>query len=208
MTRQNKPTMLNPLDTVRKVTDQSLGIPSTLDTDRRIATLERAVVLLTQRLDSRSAPSPLAGASMTDIMSVFEYIIPGVVYGKSVKGSVTPTAITSTTGTTVTSFSLGPLQKGVPYLVFAVGKVNANADPTGFIYAMIRIVNSGAGIDGEQTGTASGERALEAPNGATVVGEGASINVAVRSRVTTGSGSVNDASVWAVGVPLNFAVIA
>ena len=208
MARQNQPTLLNPLDTVRKQTDQSLGIPSTIDTESRLAALERETVQMKRLIERLLMPSaPLAGADMTDILSVLEFIVPGIVRGKAVKGSVTPTAVTSTTGTTITSFNLGPLMKGVPYVVFGVAKVNANADPTGYIFAMIRIVNSGAGVDGEQTGTAAGERALVSPNGLEVVGDGTSINVAVRARVTTGSGSVNDASVWAVGIPMNFAVI-
>lgn len=200
--RRNPPTLVNPADVVQSATDRQLGITAQRTILQRLDALERGMAALTG-----AASNPLARIEST--VSLLEYLIPGLVWGKAVKGTTTPTSVTSSTGTTITNTNIGPLVAGMPYLVLAIAVNASNSDPGGFIFASVRIESTGTSTDGMQTGTAAGERTLVAFDGKTVTGTGATINIAGRARNSAGglTGSVNDATVLGVAIPTQFAVI-
>jgi hypothetical protein len=206
--RQHAPTLVRPMSAVEKATERNTGILTMLDLATDIAALKRDVADLRATIARTSEPSFDIAAMLTQIglsdpLQSIDYITAGPIPGSTVKGSTSPASVTSTTGTTITSFNLGPLIENVPYAVIAVASMAANADPAGFIFSMVRIGASGTSVDGMQTGTASGERTLVAPTGTVVIGAGSTINIAARARLSAaGAGSVNDASVWALAIPL------
>jgi len=204
--RQNKPTLVDPNNTVTRQTDQTLGIPTLHSLDLRLSAVERAMSLLTQRLDA--VPPSQTFTNMEALLGVLEFIVPGLVWNKGIKGSVTPTSVTGTSAVTIVSASLGPLAKGVQYLVLALAANASNADPAGFIYACSRIEAAGTTDDGMQTGTASGERTLMSFSGKLVVGTGVTITNSSRARLSAaGSGSVNDAAILTLGIPTGYPIL-
>jgi hypothetical protein len=207
--RTHKPDLVRPSDTVFNATNKQFGVPTLRDLMREIDQLKRNQAVLQSTLSAITIPS---GQDLldelglqTDPLSNIDFKFAQPVFARALKGSVTATVITSTSGTTVTSANTSDrLIGGVPYLCFGVGKINANADPTGFIISLIRMEATGTSEEGERTGTAAGERGLSAPATARIIwGNDTTINFAVRAKVDTGTGSVNDASVWGICLPLN-----
>lgn len=130
------------------------------------------------------------------------YGTPRILTTRAVKGAVTPTNVTSTTGATITNSNLGPLLIGVPYLVFAQADMDMNAPAGQSIIAVVRIGASGANVDGTRTATVGGERRGSAWDFQIVLGAGTSVNIAGRARVTGGTGTINDCISVGWAIPL------
>lgn len=108
-----------------------------------------------------------------------------------------------TTVVTVASKNTGTLASGKRYFVFARADMQASAPAGGYIDAYVRITAAGSNTIGTRQGTESGERSIWAQDAAIVTGTGASINVAARSASTLSGGSVSDASVYYLCIPLD-----
>jgi hypothetical protein len=197
--RRNPPTLVNPEDVVFAATDRQFGVTPRQTLEERLAAVER---LLAQRDGERShAPRPApAGA----LLAALAYATPGLPAVKAAKGSITADSVSSTTGTTIVNGNTSSvLAAGVPYLVIGVAAMAANAPSGQSIISQVRIEASGTNTEGMRTATVSGERTLVAVEIKTVVGTGATINIAGRARVTGGTGSINDAVVFGLCIPLN-----
>jgi hypothetical protein len=191
--RKNPPKLIQPDAVVSRATDRSLGLRSQLQLQRELDQLGRRVNVPVSAADSAD---PFANGVPAHL-----HPFSGILTG-STKWDHTAQTITSTTGTTVGNFNLGPLLAGVSYQVKMHCEMAANA-PSGFlIYAVARIEASGTNVDGMDTATVGGERTLTAFDAKIVVGTGASINIAARSRVTGGTGSINSGLAWAEAIPL------
>lgn len=192
--RRNTPALIDPSRATSAVVDRSLGAPSAADTADRLDQLERRIYELT-RVVERSQSKPL-----TSIHSLLSFASPGILTTFALKGSVTATNIT--TPTTVTNSNLGPLIAGTRYLVIAIAQMGMNAPAGQTIYAAVRIEASGTTVDGIQTQITAGERDGMAIDFKEITGTGASINIAGRARVTSGTGTVTDCISVGIAIPL------
>jgi hypothetical protein len=193
--RRNAPHLIDPKRAAIAVIDRSLVGTSDVQLLDRLDQMERRINELTNIL-SRQLPVtlpqefPLSWAS------------PLVLQTSNVKGSVTATNVTSTSGTTITNSNIGPLIAGIPYQVFAFAGMAINAPAGQTIITCARIEATGSTIDGTRTTTTGGERWGIAVDSKVVMGTGASINIAGRARVTGGTGTVNDAISYGWAIPL------
>jgi hypothetical protein len=105
----------------------------------------------------------------------------------------------STTEATVLSLSIGPLINGVLYDVIGFGIAQAGGG-AGFLDIGIKL-GTDATVFGMRVGTVGGERPVAASDDAPVTGTGASVTVALRAVVTTGTGAVVAAHVFAFAIP-------
>jgi hypothetical protein len=199
MSRRNPPTLVDPTDVVTRATDRQLGITPSRSIEERLATLERLLARQDREVARALRQTP-AGA----LLAGLAYATPGLPKVQAAKGSVTADSVTSTTGTTIVNGNTDKaLVAGVPYLVIGVAAMAANAPSGQSIISQVRIEASGSNTEGMRTTTVGGERTLVAVDIKTVVGTGSTINIAGRARVTGGTGSINDAVVFGVCVPLN-----
>lgn len=109
----------------------------------------------------------------------------------------------STALTTVANKNTAVLTSGKRYFVYARADGQGNAPATGFIQMYVRIEAGGSNTPGTSTGVASGERPIWAQDAKIVVGTGSAINVAARAVTDTGTGSISDASVHFIIIPLD-----
>lgn len=193
MTRQNPPALIEPVNSVRRMTDKRLGVRS----DRDV--IDQLDELLRVAGDQNREVARLR--SMVSAAGVLSMASPNIVTTYSAKGSITATNVTSTTGTTITNSNM-TLIAGVRYLVIAVAGLTLNAPAGQSIISVVRIEATGANTDGTRTATVSGERWGMAFDAKEVVGSGSSINIAGRARVTSGTGTVNDAISFGIAFPL------
>lgn len=192
--RRNAPNLIDPSRATSAVVDRSLGAPSEADTANRLDQLERRIYELTREVE-RLRSGIVAPA-------VFSFASPLALTTTNLKADVSPTNVTSTTGTTITSSNVGPLVAGMPYLVIAFAGMAINAPSGQTIITCVRIEAGGTTNDGTRTTTVGGERWGIAFDAKTVMGTGASINIAGRARVTSGTGTVNDAISYGIAIPL------
>lgn len=192
--RQNRPAMVDPRNTIQAATDRQLGISTPVALEDRIAELERQIAAQNQTI------ARLLRQTIRE--EPIGFVTPQVLTTRSVKGAVTATNVTSTTGTTITNSNLPALLIGVPYLVFAESDMDMNAPAGQSIIACVRIGSSGATIDGTRTATVGGERRGTAWDAQIIIGTGASVNIAARARVTGGTGTVNDCISFGWAIPL------
>lgn len=191
--RQNRPALVDPRNTIQAATDRQLGIGTPVALEDRIAELERQIAAQNQTI------ARLLRQTIRD--EPIGFVTPQVLTTRGVKGSMTTTNST-TGGATITNSNLGPLLIGVPYLVIAIAGMALNAPSGKTIYACVRIEASGTTVDGTQTTTVGGERWGLAMDMKVVMGAGSSINIASRSRTSSGTGTVNDAMHAAWAIPL------
>lgn len=190
MARKHAPRLVQPDQVVSRETGRALGLRSQLQDQREMRRVVRKLA---------TATAPVADETGTIIGHV--HPLYPIIADKAVTDH-TAQSVSSTTGTTIVNFNLGPLVAGVPYLVKMACHIALNAPSSGFIYAVARIEASGTNVDGMDTGTVSGERTMAAFAQKIVIGTGASINIAGRARVTSGTGSANSGLVWAEAIPL------
>lgn len=105
--------------------------------------------------------------------------------------------------TTVANQNTGVLASGKRYFVYARADGQGNAPSGGNIQMYVRIEAGGSNTAGTTTGVASGERPINAQDAKIVTGTGATINVAARAGTDTGTGSITDASVHCIVIPLD-----
>lgn len=105
--------------------------------------------------------------------------------------------------TTIANKNTGTLASGKRYFVYARADGQGNAPATGNIQMYVRIEAGGTNTAGTTTGVASGERPIWAQDAKIVTGTGAAINVAARAGTDTGTGSITDASVHFLVIPLD-----
>lgn len=192
--RLNPPRMVNPVESVRRQTGRALGIQDMFELTNRLGQIDETI----RRFGRQMASADEVESALDDVSR----IAPLIQHTVSVKGSMTPTAVSSTSGTTIVNSNIGPLIAGVPYLIVAFAGMALNAPAGQSIIACTRIDSSGSTIDGTRTTTVGGERWGMGMSFLTVVGTGSTVNVAGRARVTGGSGSINDAISAAMAFPL------
>lgn len=193
MTRRNAPALIDPRNALRSIADKQLGDINPYDLLARIESLEHTISQMSDD-DARNLPISFP----QEIMRAS----PLILTTSNVKGSVTPTNVTSTTGTTITNSNTNPLLIGIPYLVFATSGMAINAPAGQTMIVCVRIEAAGTTVDGTRTTTVGGERWGMAWDFKVVMGTGASINIAGRARVTGGTGTVNDAMSAGWAIPL------
>lgn len=193
MTRRNAPALIDPRNALRSIADKQLGDINPYDLLARIESLEHTISQMSDD-DARNLPISFP----QEIMRAS----PLILTTSNVKGSVTPTNITSTSGTTVANSNIGPLLLGIPYVIVAYAEMDMNAPAGQSIIAVSRIGSSGANVDGTRTATVGGERRGSAVSFLVTMGAGSSVNVAARARVTGGTGTINDAMSWGIAFPL------
>lgn len=192
--RRNAPSLIDPRNAVLSRTDRQLGISEPVDIMARLDRLERELASQNQTLNR------LLG--MVDRDDQISYGTPQILTTRAVKGAVTATNVTSTTGLTITNSNLPALAIGVPYLVFAEADMDMNAPAGQSIIACVRIGAAGATVDGTRTATVGGERRGTAWDFQIVIGTGAVVNIAGRARVTGGTGTINDCISVGWAIPL------
>jgi hypothetical protein len=190
--RRNAPRLIDPKNDAMRHTDHQLGIELPMEHGDRLSEVERQIADLNWQVQNLR--------SRLQVVEPFAFASPGILTTFNLKGSVTATNITGTT--TVTNSNIGPLIAGMPYLVIAIAQMGMNAPAGQTIYAAVRIEAGGTTVDGTQTQITSGERDGMAIDFKTVVGTGASINIAGRARVTSGTGTVSDAISVGIAIPL------
>ncbi len=190
--RQNAPALIDPHDAVRRATDRNLGIPQQHDVQATLAQFERLFGQQNRELNQ------LRG--MLAMAEVMAYASPDILTTMSLKGNMTATNVTSTSGTTITNSNM-TLTAGVRYLVVAIAGMAMNAPAGQSIVCCTRIGSAGATIDGTMTTTVGGERWGMSISFLNVVGTGGSLNIAGRARVTGGTGTINDAISAGIAIP-------
>lgn len=194
--RRNAPALIDPAKDVQERASAAIGLETVAGLARRIDVLERLVSGLNRQvIDLRDA------RAVTSLFDTIALGSPDVLTTVNVKGSITATSITSTGGTTITNGNITPIA-GVRYLVIAYAALTLNAPAGQTIWSCTRIGASGSTIDGMQTATPSGERTGVAISVLEVIGDGASLNIAGRARVSGGTGTVNDAISAGIAIPL------
>lgn len=191
--RQNAPRLIDPKNALQAVKERSFGIPDANDLLARIAGLDRLIGDQNRELQQLR--------SLLSIGQALSYASPAVLFTPNVKGSVTPTNVTSTSGTTITNGNITPAI-GVRYLIVAFAGMAINAPAGQSIIVCTRIGASGSTIDGTRTTTVGGERWGISISFLEIIGDGSSVNVAGRARVTGGTGTVNDAISAGIGIPI------
>lgn len=194
--RRNPPVLIDPVRDLNQRTDNALGLKTIDAIDRRLSALESLVSdIVRQRFDPAD-PIAIIGA-----VERLSRASPDVLTTINVKGSITATNVTSTSGTTITNGNIAPIA-GLRYLIIGIAALALNAPAGQTIYSCMRIGASGTTVDGMRTATPSGERTCVAIDVQTITGDGSSINVAGRARVSGGTGTVNDAISIGIGIPL------
>lgn len=194
--RLNSPALVNPMRDVQQRTSNTIGLPTLAQLASRIDAIETLIASMNKTsINQRSV------ASVINAVSALAYASPDVLTTVNVKGSITATNITSKSGTTITNGNITPVT-GLRYLVIAFAALTLNAPAGQTIWSCTRIGASGSTIDGMQTATPSGERTGIAISVLEVIGNGASLNIAGRARVSGGTGTVNDAISAGIAIPL------
>jgi len=121
----------------------------------------------------------------------------GIVANSAVK-TYTGTSVTTTTTTLATATVT--LVNGVVYDVIGWAGAQGSAPSTGFLDLIIS-VGSAADATGTRCGTASGERPIFAFDKEVITGTGATVNVVMKGKTTTGTGTVQSGMVIAVAIP-------
>lgn len=214
MRRIHPPALRIPSDDVRSAIERQLGATKPRDIIDRLAAIERKVQpkadtppVITGAWTDGSAGSALAEVleSLGLIRNLSEVLGDprsiGIPMDKAVKSN-SATSVTSTTGATIVNFNTEPLQAGVRYRIWGIYVAASNADPAGLIYPCVRLQATGSTVDGFPTGTAGGERTLVAFDSKEIIGTGSTENIAGRSRVSSGTGSVNGAIVFGGVFPI------
>lgn len=190
--RRNAPALVDPANTVRAATDRNLGIVTPHDVGAALDEMERLVGRQNRELNQARAMLAAAEA--------IAYASPNVLFTSSLKGTVTPTNVTSTGGVTITNSNITTVA-GIRYLGICVAAMTLNAPAGQSIYCCARIGATGTTVDGMQTTTVGGERFGIAVAFLEFVGTGGSMNFAGRARVTGGTGTVNDALSFGIAIP-------
>lgn len=125
---------------------------------------------------------------------------PSTIFADQTKDTSFPSITTSTT--TVDSVELGPLAAGITYDIEGHVHMRGGPDSSGFLRAYARIASDSSN-PGERTGTVNGERSICATSHKlAVVGDGvATVTIAARAVMDTGTGSIASSHIWARAIP-------
>ena len=196
--RMNQPRLIDPKNTVLAATDRGISVtPEPFELMARLDELDKLIGGQNRELNRLRSLVALGG--------IFSHATPDIQHTVNVKGSVTATNVTSTSGTTINNSNV-TLAAGIRYLVIGWAGLTMNAPAGQTVISCVRIEAGGSTVDGTRTTTTSGERWGMAIDFKILVGTGASVNIAGRARVTGGTATINDAISAGIAIPLGAAI--